>query len=333
MSGQPSAGGATLAQTVKSAHVVDSTPYQMSGDPTSIGFTSPSGNITCMIFTADQDGQEVQCDITDHTFTLSAHDCHGAGVWGRRVQMLSGQAPRFICAGDYLGQWPALDYGNALSHGSLSCVSEKDGVTCLDGVTGNGFRLARASYVLQPGDSSDSTADPDSPIADFAGVWDQHGGEIVFNSSGAGDFRYRTYVNCDSAPAPCDRIVDNEIVAGGHVTLTLTSATPESGGTAATGSVTASNDPRIHQGASVEAKISDGRLQIRRSPTSRSAGRTTRRANAAPDRVGSVGSSPLVEVEPPPGPYLAAEDADCGQNHGCRPATRGPILPNGPLMP
>jgi hypothetical protein len=70
---------------------------------------------------------------------------------------------------------------------------------------------------------------------------------------------YRSYVWCSDNPnPPCDSMKNNQIVAGGKLTVTLTAASGSTG----TGTITASDDPAYPTGTRVTATVSGYNLTL-----------------------------------------------------------------------
>ncbi|WP_051265091.1 DUF6636 domain-containing protein [Nakamurella lactea] len=107
-------------------------------------FTSPSGNISCLI-TTDTEPQ-VRCDLAESSIPKD-HDCHGTGDWGVSVTLIAGHKAEMRCISDTVMQpgIPTLAYGQKSQVGPITCTSAEDGMHCADS-DGHGFRLAKASY-------------------------------------------------------------------------------------------------------------------------------------------------------------------------------------------
>ena len=106
-------------------------------------FRSPSGNINCLIATGEF--SEVRCDMIESTpsFTAPPPDCDLD--WGRAFNIgPSDRKGQLACVGDTVIDAGAitLNYGKTISLGSLSCTSEKTGMTCSN-PAGHGFTIAR----------------------------------------------------------------------------------------------------------------------------------------------------------------------------------------------
>ena len=115
---------------------------QVVTEPT--GFTSPSGNIGCVI-----DPVSVRCDIRDRDWDPSEAPSSCKLDFGQGIMLEAGAAPDFVCAGDTtLESGPELPYGQALGAGLLRCESEASGITCRDIESGRGFTLSKQRYKL-----------------------------------------------------------------------------------------------------------------------------------------------------------------------------------------
>ncbi|MEO3936188.1 hypothetical protein V3N99_05430 [Dermatophilaceae bacterium Soc4.6] len=116
--------------------------------PTS--FTSPTGNIVCSIVAGSTvRGCELQKGrIAAPTPTFCAGAGGGATDIGR-VQF-SASGPVAVCNKDVTAVKGAtvLDYGSRTQSGSVGCISESIGMTCVDASTGKGFFLARDTFFI-----------------------------------------------------------------------------------------------------------------------------------------------------------------------------------------
>lgn len=77
-------------------------------------------------------------------------------------------------------------------------------------------------------------------FSSFVGTWLRHGLVVEINADGSGAASWRVYSFCSDGPPPCDSIVDNEIMDGGHASLRLQSVT----GASASGTLANSSDPQ-----------------------------------------------------------------------------------------
>lgn len=110
--------------------------------PTPVSFTSPSGNIMCNASAAF-----VSCYISEKNWEIDAP----AGCdfdWGHEINILAGGGrAEYGCYSDF--SWnpgaPPLPYGESLTLGTLSCLSEETGMTCTEIQTGAEFTLSRAA--------------------------------------------------------------------------------------------------------------------------------------------------------------------------------------------
>jgi hypothetical protein len=108
------------------------------------GFTSPSGNIGCVI-----DRSSVRCDIRDRDWQPPKAPADCDLDYGQGIALDAGAAPDFVCAGDTtLDSGDALPYGQSIQGGLLLCESEESGVTCRDIETGRGFTISKQQYEL-----------------------------------------------------------------------------------------------------------------------------------------------------------------------------------------
>lgn len=109
------------------------------------GFTSPSGNIACLVAP-----QSVRCDIAEAawdptTIPTRPPDCEG--VWGDALTVAGTGRPDFVCHGDTVfGTGPVLDYGRSLRVGDITCTSRQTGIECRVGTSGHGFSMSRTAY-------------------------------------------------------------------------------------------------------------------------------------------------------------------------------------------
>ncbi len=111
-------------------------------------FRSPTGNINCLI--ANGDYAAARCDLIELTpsFTTPPPGCDLD--WGRAFSISrSDHKGQLACVGDTVIDPNAitLSYGETLSLGSLSCTSEKTGMTCTN-PAGHGFTISKAKQSL-----------------------------------------------------------------------------------------------------------------------------------------------------------------------------------------
>lgn len=119
--------------------------------PGDITFKSPTGNIACDI--APNIGGAASCEIRDHAWPTPASSngqiCDFA-FGGQHFNLVPGEAADVTCfQGASLIDSPnmeILDYGQTRSFGTITCDSEKNGITCTDSGTGHFFRLSSDTY-------------------------------------------------------------------------------------------------------------------------------------------------------------------------------------------
>jgi hypothetical protein len=111
------------------------------------GFRSPSGNINCTLSTSGGEN-EARCEVVEHTWTVPPPpNCHLDS--GDRFGMRQGGPAVVGCYGqEFPPAQQTLGYGQALSLGTLTCLSEYTGMTCTDSSTGHYFRVSRDTYEL-----------------------------------------------------------------------------------------------------------------------------------------------------------------------------------------
>ncbi|MQY31441.1 DUF6636 domain-containing protein [Nocardia aurantia] len=116
-------------------------------------FQSPSGNIFCAMSVRDDGTGSVVCEGDGHYAVPKPADCHFA--WGDRFSLDQGGEAVSHCHGDTIvpsysspgknPNVPTLDYGRTRSAGSITCDSERTGMTCVDAGTGHYIHLSRES--------------------------------------------------------------------------------------------------------------------------------------------------------------------------------------------
>lgn len=108
------------------------------------GFTSPTGNIGCVI-----DRRSVRCDISERDWEPPPKPAGCDLDFGQGISLDAGGPPAFICAGDTtLGAGEPLPYGQSIAAGLLRCESAESGMTCRDVETGRGFTISQQAYEL-----------------------------------------------------------------------------------------------------------------------------------------------------------------------------------------
>lgn len=110
-----------------------------------VGFTSPSGNIGCIL-----SEKLLRCDIDERNWTPPprAADCPDMIGYGQGISLNPTGPATFVCAGDTtLRGGPPLAYGEYQAGGGMSCNSEPSGMRCSNS-DGHGFFLSRQRYQL-----------------------------------------------------------------------------------------------------------------------------------------------------------------------------------------
>jgi hypothetical protein len=112
-------------------------------------FSTPSGNISCVLGEESSDPTAVICLIREKEFADNPRpgSCSESMSWaGAFVTLGTGGAAQGICTGDspVPPHSSVLPYGSTLEHGDYRCESAETGVTCTG--PGGGFTLNRASF-------------------------------------------------------------------------------------------------------------------------------------------------------------------------------------------
>lgn len=154
--GEPPVGpGASAAVTAgPSAGATEAGPPDVGASPAAsstsapVAFQLPSGNIVCTL-----SSRGATCTIARFTYSPPA----AAGCTGRtgHLVVLSDAGVEVPCVEgptpQVTGDARQLAYGTSLTRGDFTCASGTDGVTCTQGSTGTGFRLASRALMLLPG--------------------------------------------------------------------------------------------------------------------------------------------------------------------------------------
>jgi hypothetical protein len=107
------------------------------------GFTSPSGNIGCIL-----SDTLLRCDIGERDWSPPPRpaDCPEFSDYGQGILIHPTGPARFVCAGDTaMGGGPVLAYGQFQAGGGMSCNSEPSGIWCSNS-DGHGFTISRQAY-------------------------------------------------------------------------------------------------------------------------------------------------------------------------------------------
>lgn len=139
--GRPSASPsiATTGPRPAPAASTTSTPTTPSDQ---VAFSSPSGNIRCVVSSAG-----ARCDIGSRSWRPPARPASCRDAWGKGLSVDARRAG-LSCAADPVPSGPGLAYGRRVARGAFTCLSTSDGIRCT-GSTGHGFMLSRARYALR----------------------------------------------------------------------------------------------------------------------------------------------------------------------------------------
>ena len=112
----------------------------------SLWFTSPSGNISCMLAE-----DLLRCDIEERDWSPPPRpaDCSEMTGYGQGISMGPTGPATFVCAGDttFGSGATVLPYGQFQAGSGMSCTSEEAGMRCSNS-DGRGFTLSRQRYTL-----------------------------------------------------------------------------------------------------------------------------------------------------------------------------------------
>lgn len=127
----------------------DNSMALQTGSPKTVslaGFRSPSGNISCRIFTDEQPAY-VRCDLTTSNISPRRPRLPRHRNLGQVVTLEAGKAAAMRCISDTVTDpsMPTLAYGQTSDVGDLSCTSQQDGMVCNDD-SGHGFKLSHGAY-------------------------------------------------------------------------------------------------------------------------------------------------------------------------------------------
>jgi len=110
-----------------------------------VGFTSPSGNIGCLLI-----DDLLRCDIAARDWSPPPRpaDCPDVIGYGQGILLHPYGPASFVCAGDTtMGFGSVLPYGQYQAGGGMSCNSEPSGMRCSNS-DGHGFTISRQAYTL-----------------------------------------------------------------------------------------------------------------------------------------------------------------------------------------
>jgi hypothetical protein len=106
-------------------------------------FTSPSGNIGCML-----ESSGARCDVRQRVYTTGVKPGTCNLDWGDSLQVSGSGTVEWVCHGDTVVEQgaPVLPYGKSSRQGSVTCASADTGVTCTQRPGGHGFLISRERY-------------------------------------------------------------------------------------------------------------------------------------------------------------------------------------------
>ncbi len=131
----------TAPCSAPTADLIDESPEPEATDVESGWFTSPTGNIGCLM-TTDQ----VRCDVIDHEWELD-EDVPCDLDFGDSLGLFVDRAVP-LCVGDTVLGGEVLVYGDSRTVGPFTCSSAVQGVTC-SSTSGARLFVSRERYITQ----------------------------------------------------------------------------------------------------------------------------------------------------------------------------------------
>jgi hypothetical protein len=112
------------------------------------GFKTPSNNIFCLVQrdVENDPAAYLRCDIMQTTSPRLQKPSDCPLDWGDSFSIArNGRAGEMMCHGDTVrdDKMPVLAYGAAWRREGFTCMSQTDGLTCVNG-EGHGFMVSRA---------------------------------------------------------------------------------------------------------------------------------------------------------------------------------------------
>ncbi|MEV3902575.1 hypothetical protein AB0K11_09650 [Mycobacterium sp. NPDC050551] len=150
---------AIAAATVALA-AISTMPATAHADEHRMNFTTPSGNIRCVLDRDRGESPYVICQLENVDYVVPpgvAHDADGAPCpsdtgSGNDVMLMQGEPGYIRCSYASIStgvpDWPTLEYGDTIISGAIACDSESSALTCTDTSSGHFFRVSRLAYEL-----------------------------------------------------------------------------------------------------------------------------------------------------------------------------------------
>ena len=101
-------------------------------------FTSPSGNITCVLGKTS-----VSCTINEYNFTGTDASCQNGGSMPFTASVGEEGQATSSCAEVFRSTGATLNYGASAKNETFACTSSDSGIACWNQYTGQGFTLSR----------------------------------------------------------------------------------------------------------------------------------------------------------------------------------------------
>jgi hypothetical protein len=120
-----------------------------------VEFSSPTGNIHCLLAQEPTtvEAAAVECAMEEHDWTAPPRPSDCPLDWGEFIAVSTTGPADFTCRGDAIfaiADPLPLPYGDTIidDERTVSCTSERTGMTCRSESTGAGFTISRESYEL-----------------------------------------------------------------------------------------------------------------------------------------------------------------------------------------
>ena len=135
--GGPPGAGASSPATPSGSGPPPSAPAELTS------FSSPSGNIGCVIST-----EVARCDIRERDWDPGPPPETCKKTWGQGTAVGAKEAVISCTRGSVLGSKTVLEYGRSVTEGNFTCTSSEAGMRCENTATGRGFSISRKTYTF-----------------------------------------------------------------------------------------------------------------------------------------------------------------------------------------
>lgn len=142
---QPAAPTPTPVVTTRAPVPTKAPAYQVVTATTNQTFTSPDGNLGCVVEPA-----YARCDFVKRDFALPPAPSDCSSGWGHGIELQAGTKAGFFCGSDFVtGSKNVIAVGRGIRVGFVECDVVRAGeVACHGTSDAHGFRVSRARYSL-----------------------------------------------------------------------------------------------------------------------------------------------------------------------------------------